>query len=958
MANPALPQISGTDFAAENNAPPSHLPHHTYYPTPIARNIVVVVRCCDCQSYLSSLTQVMVVASPPPPPPPAGLSLSDVQAGTEAPCPAPAALPNPKIEENNSLQACDELEMTVKVKEEGDASSHAQVSTSATTAPTWHNHLAHWASAVSTCTRTLTRRAFRALGLAVGARPMLTVIATVAFVVACCAGNIMLKAENDFEKLWYPRHSRAWKDKVFVRDHFGAWNRTATVYLEATTITNNNDNNNNMGSKLLQAAADVHRLTTQIPLYDDVCARKSMRCVTASVLTPFEHNATSLTWANVLNASDILPAPVDVLAAGIDTRENNAAAVRVSFELDRAKSTESLLSFEKTFLQLCRGRFSGAISENIRVACEATRSYQDEQERALEGDTMLMMGAVGVMLLYTSLAFAKPRDAVRSQSMLGLSVMITVGMALGSAFGACAFAGLPFTQLSLMSVFIIIGVGVDDTFVLHGAFERARDSDDEGAMDVASDASMEAACDAKRLARALEEAGPSVLLTSLTDAVAFSVGAAIDLPAIRYFCIVAGVAVIFVFILQTTAFAACLVLDAKRQRRRRLDVAPCIVTSKPAENDEDQSRQEDDGLLEKLLRDYYVPTLFPEPEERIAWRSIVVCLMICVMTVLLYTLGAQHIRRGANWASFLPEDSYLLEAYEVRDRHFGNVGSLMVLTGRVQNATHPKTLEAIRSLHATAVALPWLRALPAEMERGVWYEALSRGEVGATSLRTDVVRDESGDIVASRVVYTADVPMDPDEDVRRVDEARRVADDPRFSMLGARVFSAHWQWLERYRRIDQITSQTIGGALGGVALVSILLLRPSAAVFTTLSVGMCCCCLLGGMSLWGLRLNVATVVNLVLGVGFSIDYSAHIADCFATRRSVNGESRTEAVKKTLATLGPNVLHGGCSTLLAVLLLAASKSTAYQDIFKSFLLIVVFGLLNGFALLPCTLRLLG
>ena len=140
--------------------------------------------------------------------------------------------------------------------------------------------------------------------------------------------------------------------------------------------------------------------------------------------------------------------------------------------------------------------------------------------------------------------------------------------------------------------------------------------------------------------------------------------------------------------------------------------------------------------------------------------------------------------------------------------------------------------------------------------------------------------------------------------------------------------------------------------------MSVLLLRPSAAVFTTISVGLCCVNLLGAMALWGMRLNVATVVNLVLGVGFSIDYSAHLADCFATRRTVDGEGRAEAARRTLVTLGESVLHGGCSTLLAVLLLAFSKSTAYQDIFKSFLLIVVFGVVMGFAFLPSALRIAG
>jgi hypothetical protein len=75
---------------------------------------------------------------------------------------------------------------------------------------------------------------------------------------------------------------------------------------------------------------------------------------------------------------------------------------------------------------------------------------------------------------------------------------------------------------------------------------------------------------------ALEAVGCSITLTSLTDGLAFYIGSLIDLPAVSAFCVAAGMAVFSVFIIQSTFFAAMVVLDARREQANRLDLAPCI----------------------------------------------------------------------------------------------------------------------------------------------------------------------------------------------------------------------------------------------------------------------------------------------------------------------------------------------------------------------------------------------
>ena len=69
-------------------------------------------------------------------------------------------------------------------------------------------------------------------------------------------------------------------------------------------------------------------------------------------------------------------------------------------------------------------------------------------------------------------------------------------------------------------------------------------------------------------------------------------------------------------------------------------------------------------------------------------------------------------------------------------------------------------------------------------------------------------------------------------------------------------------------------------------------------------------------------------------------------------------SRDLRVTSALTQVGPAVLHGGLSTLLAFILLSSSESYVCLSFFKIFFLICVFGLYNGLIALPVLLSIAG
>ena len=113
---------------------------------------------------------------------------------------------------------------------------------------------------------------------------------------------------------------------------------------------------------------------------------------------------------------------------------------------------------------------------------------------------------------------------------------------------------------------------------------------------------------------------------------------------------------------------------------------------------------------------------------------------------------------------------------------------------------------------------------------------------------------------------------------------------------------------------------------------------------------------------WDLTMNSIVTVFLVIGLGLSVDYSAHIAHTYLTVEAPLGMSTSEQRKYksavAISSMGSSVIHGGISTFLAVCTLSLAKSYIFKVMFKTFFGIVVFGMANGFILLPIIFSFIG
>ncbi len=114
--------------------------------------------------------------------------------------------------------------------------------------------------------------------------------------------------------------------------------------------------------------------------------------------------------------------------------------------------------------------------------------------------------------------------------------------------------------------------------------------------------------------------------------------------------------------------------------------------------------------------------------------------------------------------------------------------------------------------------------------------------------------------------------------------------------------------------------------------------------------------LVGLMHAWGLALSSITMIELIMSIGFCIDFSAHIVHSFIA--NAGRGSRSKRALKAILHVGMPIFNAAVSTVLGVLLLAFCKSYIFITFCKSMLIIMGLGVLNSLVFLPVLLSMIG
>ena len=174
--------------------------------------------------------------------------------------------------------------------------------------------------------------------------------------------------------------------------------------------------------------------------------------------------------------------------------------------------------------------------------------------------------------------------------------------------------------------------------------------------------------------------------------------------------------------------------------------------------------------------------------------------------------------------------------------------------------------------------------------------------------------------------------------------------------LPAFPFHPSFIFFEQYNTILSATLQTVGIAVAAMTVITIIFMPyPILVILVIVTMLMILVGIFGFMFYWNLSLSSVTMIQLVMTVGFSVDFSAHICHAFI---SVSGKNKVERVHKSLDRAGGPIINAAFSSIIGIMMLLGSSGYIFRTFFKLMFLVMLFGLLHSVLFLPVLLSMIG
>ncbi|KAH3710433.1 hypothetical protein DPMN_069915 [Dreissena polymorpha] len=338
--------------------------------------------------------------------------------------------------------------------------------------------------------------------------------------------------------------------------------------------------------------------------------------------------------------------PWVVLGGFSDLDYNNATAFVLTFVVNNHLAEDQNAqaeAWEAEFIKFMKN----FTNPNMILSFSSERSIQDELTRESNSDIWTIALSYMIMFGYITIALGQYHSCktilIDSKILLGITGVVIVLLSVAASVGFYSYLGVPMTLIIIEVVpFLVLAVGVDNIFILVQKYQREPRLPGE---------TLE-----QQIGRTLGAVGPSMLLTSISESIAFFLGAMTDMPAVREFALYAAMAVLFDFILQITCFVSLMTLDARRQEANRFDICCCVKLTK-------EEKKSSEGYLYWLVNNYFSNGLL------CSWvRPIVI--VVFVGWFMASIAFACHLTLGLEQALSMPTDSYVLQ-------YFGNISKYL-----------------------------------------------------------------------------------------------------------------------------------------------------------------------------------------------------------------------------------------------------------------------------------------
>ncbi|XP_044280952.1 patched domain-containing protein 3-like [Varanus komodoensis] len=824
----------------------------------------------------------------------------------------------------------------------------------------------------------------QALGASVGAHPWPFLLLPVMLSGALSPGFMYLsnRENNDLETQYTPIWGPAKTERLYVQTNFPtddaqrfsaarliSQGKYATV-LAATAGDSDSLLTRAAFAELLALDTAVRALNATGPAatqlsYDALCARNNGTCSSPNPLLSavqgdparIETLLAALTFPLFQGRVFLGPFLGGVAlgpGAGPARPVRKAKALRLIYFLqeDEASQREASELWLQAFLERIPGILETLNLSSVRVAYFTSISRQKEFEK-LAQTVMPLVSISYVLTIVVSVISCTRLDNVRTKVWVATCGVLSAGLSIVSSFGLLLFCGAPFVITAANSPFLILGIGVDDMFILVSCWQHTK------VKNKVED----------RMSEAYAEAAVSVTITTLTDVLVFYIGIATSFPSVQSFCLYTGTAFIFCYIYNLTFLGAVLALNGRREEGNRhwltlrkvkqgpQDSQGCMYNWCCAGGSYDESTgTEPEHPMNELFRKRYGPFLMRK------WTKVfVVVLYFLYLTSSIY--GTVYVKEGIDLRNVAVDDSYIVPYYDLEDQFFLDYGPriMVIVTESVAywNSSVRADIEnCMEELERSFYVIKnfsesWLRNYEAFAkrtslnidDRKVFLENLATLFTANPESAMDINLSDT-EISASRFfIQTINVITAVDEK-NLLNELRGIAEDCKVSLM---VYHPAFIFFDQFLVIVHNTVQNVVIATTVMLVISLLLIpNPLCSLWVTFAIASVVVGVSGYMAYWDINLDSISMINLVICIGFSVDYSAHISYAFVSseKPKVN-----EKAVDALYRLGYPVVQSALSTLVGISVLSMAPTYAFRTCFKIMFLVVMFGAAHGLIFIP-------
>lgn len=415
---------------------------------------------------------------------------------------------------------------------------------------------------------------FEKWGRFVYRRAFLVVVASLVVSFALMAGFLKYSVYGQAERLFYPQNSLTFKNLDRVQDSFNYYVQNEEFILVRDSRSNLLD------ADTFTMAHQIHMGILKIKGFDEYCLQNTRNsCVSVN---PFDavfsqynftnvgqHLFTILQTNNILMGNGLSPKrnfPVLFGDFTVDRVQQKLTSpvlrvlYPVHFSQTRSKYEENS-AIEKHIIRYLKQWKIKLSKKGITMAYNTVRGLDDSISQNTKDNIKLIGASIFSMILFCALCQLSCRAKYKSHVLLSLAGILAVIFGIGAGFGLVLLLGKPYVGFIGVLPFLVLGIGIDDMFIILHHLDRVP-------MDIHNGGD--------RLGLALREAGMTILMTTVTDLVAFIIGTVSMFPAVKLFCTFAFFSILFAFIMILTFFLAFVSFDMKRIRGNRMDCLPCI----------------------------------------------------------------------------------------------------------------------------------------------------------------------------------------------------------------------------------------------------------------------------------------------------------------------------------------------------------------------------------------------